>query len=900
MRPTPTETPCPPLDDFRRFLHQDLPEEAAAPLREHLRTCRVCRQIWHNLQAETVAGQTPPVLLPAEDTSHGQSVQSPASSPITWSSEIFMEGPGGQRQPARRSPSAEQARTFSFLSPPQGEGELGWLAHYRVTGVLGEGGMGFVFDAFDTSLHRRVALKVLKPDLAANLSYRQRFLLEARAAAQLPDDYIITIYQVGMEKDVPFLAMKFLYGESLEHRLQREGRLPPLEILQIGREIALGLSAAHDRGLIHRDIKPANIWLEAPPGQQGANTQRLSFEQLYRVKILDFGLARPINDARHLTATGLIVGTPQYLAPEQARGQALDHRCDLFSLGIVLYRMATGVLPFEGSDTLAQLTALAVAEPPPIEELVSDVPVGLRQLIHQLLARDPANRPQTARAVVEAIRALEKGTGLAPTQAVAVPCRAPITGEAPATTISAGQAGKPDRRRWLLAGGMLGLLLLGGGLLLWRSRPTAGTDNGAAKADAEPSKAENMPVASDKEPIKVGILFSLRGPMGSGGKAARDAALLAIEELNKQGGLLGRKVVPVIGNGESNYLKFAAEAERLITKDHVSAIFGTRASVNRKAVKKVVEAHQNLLFYPMQFEGLEQSPNIIYLGAASNQQILPAVDFMHDKLGKRRFFLVGSDYIFPRAANAIIRDYVEQNNKYRDAQILDEQYIPFGSMEVQATIRAILEKKPDLILNTINGDSNTAFFRELHNKLRQNGLSTDSVPVLSFSMTENDLLSIGEDGAGHYAAWSYFQSLPGAANREFVEKFKKKFDDWSGIVSDPMETVYFGVQLWARAVQTAGSAEPRAVLESLIKGRHEVAAPEGTVRIDGSTNYTWRPMRIGRAKADGQFEIILDTEWALQPQPFPPTRTIGEWNQFLTDLYTGWGERWMFVDKKVK
>jgi urea transport system substrate-binding protein len=884
MKPTPTETPCPALDDLRRLLQPSLPEAVAAPLREHLRTCLHCREIWQNLQEETVAGQTPPVLLPAEDTNHGQSVQSPTSSPLTWSSEIFMEGPGDQRQPARHSPSAQQSRKFSFLSPPLEEGELGWLAHYRVNGVLGEGGMGYVFDAFDTSLHRRVALKVLKPDLAANLSFRERFLLEARAAAQLPDDYIITIYQVGMEKDVPFLAMKFLYGESLEQRLHREPRLPPPEILHIGREMALGLSAAHDRGLIHRDIKPANIWLETPPEQGGADKQRLSFEHLYRVKILDFGLARPINDSRRLTATGLIVGTPQYLAPEQARGQPLDHRCDLFSLGIVLYRMATGILPFEGPDTLAQLTALAVAQPRPIEELASDVPAGLRQLVHQLLARDPANRPQTARAVVEAIRALEKGTALAPTQAAAEP----NTGEEPATRISASQVGKPaqrtSRRRWLMAGGMLGLLLLASGLLLWHSRPPAATENGAAKAGEETNKAENMPAGPGKEPIKVGILFSLRGPMATGGSAAHDAAQLAIDELNKQGGLLGRGILAIHEDGASSFRRFKEAAEKLIKEDRVSTLFGARSSFSRKAIKAVVEEHDHLLFYPMQFEGLEESPNIIYLGAVPNQQIFPAIDYMLEKKGKRRLFLVGCDYVYPRAANKILRGYLK--SRFPDVQVLDEKYIPVGGTEVRQIIRDIQDKNPDLIVNTINGDTNIAFFRELYDA----GLRAETTPVLSFSVSENDLIGIGEAGIGHYAAWSYFQSIDRQENHAFVRKFNERYTS-RRVVSDPMETVYFGIHLWAQAVQAAGSAEPRAVLQSIVKGR-SLDAPEGNVRIDGSTRYTWRPMRIGRAKSDGQFEIVYDTVWALQPQPFPLTSSRDELKQFLKDLYTDWGNSW--------
>jgi urea transport system substrate-binding protein len=856
MKPTPTERHCPPVSALQRLLQFGLPENEAGPLRAHLAECDACRRAWQVLQAETVA--SPPGPTPAPGLAAPSS-----SAAIAWSSEIGPIGAGGERAPAPRNPpalppggegwdeGANGAASFAFLSPPQEAGELGWLAHYRITGLLGQGGMGFVFDAFDTQLHRRVALKVLRPELAANLSFRERFLQEARAAAALPDEYIITIYQVGMANDVPFLAMKFLHGQSLEQRLQQGDRLPIPEVLRIGREIALGLRAAHERGLIHRDIKPANLWLETPPEPSDSGGKRLSFETVSRVKILDFGLARPIHDARRLTATGLIVGTPSYLAPEQARGQPLDHRCDLFALGVVLYRLVTGILPFDGVDTLAQLTALAVSDPRPLSELAPDAPAGLRELIHQLLARDPAKRPPTAAVVAEMLRELEKDETLPIVRKAGVPPP---------------PARKPSRRRWLLAGGAAGLLLLGG-LLLWRGHRPAGVGSPGA--------------ASDKEPIKVGILFSLRGSMSRGGEAAHDAALVAIDELNKQGGLLGRSIEAVDGDGESDYRKFAELAEKFITKDRVCAIFGTRASSNRKAVLPIVEKYDNVLFYPMQFEGLEESPNIVYLGAVPNQQIFPAIDYAIDTLHKSRLFLVGSDYVFPRAANAILRDHVRNR-----VSIVDEKYVPFGGTEVSEVIQAIQKHKPDLIVNTINGDSNVAFFRALHQAQRHG----ERTPVLSFSMGENDLLSMGEVGKGHYAAWSYFQSIPGSRNRDFVAKFRRSFGG-RRVVSDPMETVYFGVHLWAQAVQAAGTVEPSAV-RAAIKAR-SFDAPEGRVRIDRDTRYTWRMMRLGHVLEGGQFEILWDTQEPLRPQPFPSSRSRDDWKKFLRDLYKGWGDRWV-------
>jgi urea transport system substrate-binding protein len=863
MNPTPTYTHCPPPSDLHRLLMRTLSEAESVRLQEHLAGCAACRAIWQTLQGAADAAPTPPVLRSADDTNPGEPTRLAPPSDIARSSEFSLQGPGSAR--AASAPESELTRAvtvYPFLAPAHEPGELGWLGHYRITAVLGEGGMGFVFDAFDTRLHRRIALKVLKPELAANLNFRERFLQEARVAAALPDDYIITIYAVGLENDVPYLAMKFLHGESLEQRLQRDGRLPIREMLHIGREIALGLSAAHDGGLIHRDIKPANLWLETPPpDQRGDSGARLSCEYVYRLKILDFGLARPMNDPRKLTATGLIVGTPSYLAPEQARGQPLDHRCDLFALGCVLYRMVTGNLPFDGPDTLAQLAALAFAEPPPIEELAPDVPADLRNLIHQLLAREPAKRPPSARVVAEMLRALEK-TDRFPGEFAA------LTDSVPTARKLERRPPSSSRRRWLLVGGLLGLTLLSGLAVWWHLRP----------GDAETA----VPAAS-QEPIRVGILFSLRGPMASGGGPAHDAAQLAIEELNKQGGVLGRPVEAVEGDGESDAGKFAELAEKFIADDHVCVIFGCRASSSRKAVRAVVEKHDNLLFYPMQFEGLEDSPNIIYLGTAPNQQMLPAVDHLMGERGKHRIFLIGSDYVFPRTANTILHDHISK--KYPDAQILDELYIPFGSSEVQEAIRAIQKTKPDLILNTINGDTNAAFFRELH----QAGIRAASTPVLSFSMGENDLVSLGNASVGHYAAWSYFQSIDRPANREFVRKVQKRFGSRS-VVSDPMETVYFGVHLWAQAVQAAGTTEPRAVAEA-VKGR-SFAAPEGDVRIDRVTRYTWRPMRLGRVGADGRFEILSNTEWALQPEPFPSSRPRAAWEKFLDDMYKGWGNRW--------
>ncbi|MBV9122836.1 MAG: protein kinase [Planctomycetes bacterium] len=290
-------------------------------------------------------------------------------------------------------PGDKKSQPYDFLAPAQGPEELGRLGSYRILSVLGAGGMGVVFRAEDLLLQRQVALKVMLPALAAQPVNHQRFLREARAAAALDHDHIVHIYHVGEDRGVPYLAMQFLRGESLEDRLKREGKLPVADVLRIGRETAEGLAAAHDLGLIHRDIKPANIWLESGRG---------------RVKILDFGLVREAAGKGKISQSGMILGTPGFMAPEQARGKVVDHRCDLFSLGCLLYRMCTGQLPFQGKDRLTTLLALVSSDPKPVREANPEVPAELAALIQKLMAKDPTQRPASAYQVVQALEAIEK------------------------------------------------------------------------------------------------------------------------------------------------------------------------------------------------------------------------------------------------------------------------------------------------------------------------------------------------------------------------------------------------------------------------------------------------------------------------------------------------------------
>jgi serine/threonine protein kinase len=291
-------------------------------------------------------------------------------------------------------PRQNEEPDLGFLAPRRQAGELGRLGPYRVIRVLGRGGMGVVFLADDPALKRAVALKVMLPSIAAKPTARVRFLREARAAAGLEHDHIVPIYQVGEEGGVPFIAMPLLKGMTLEDYLRRRGRLTLPQILRVGREVAKGLAAAHDKGLVHRDIKPANLWLDAMAAG--------------RVKILDFGLARAAEGDEHLTHEGAVVGTPAFMSPEQASGKTVGPASDLFSLGSVLYLLCTGRRPFAGSTPFAVLTALATEAPTPVVELNPDTPLPLAELVHRLLNKNPARRPASAREVAEAIYAMER------------------------------------------------------------------------------------------------------------------------------------------------------------------------------------------------------------------------------------------------------------------------------------------------------------------------------------------------------------------------------------------------------------------------------------------------------------------------------------------------------------
>lgn len=383
------------------------------------------------------------------------------------------------------------------------------------------------------------------------------------------------------------------------------------------------------------------------------------------------------------------------------------------------------------------------------------------------------------------------------------------------------------------------------------------------------------------QPIKVGLLHSLTGTMSISSLPVVDATLLAIDEINQKGGLLNSKIVPILLDGRSDWDYSASQAKKLITQDQVSVIFGCWTSSSRKKVKDVVEKYNSLLVYPVHYEGLEQSANILYVGSAPNQQIVPAIKWAFDNMGKK-FFLVGSDYVFPHTAHAIIKDQIYEMK----GTVVGEEYVKLGSRDVKNIVQKIKKTNPDVIINTINGDTNTIFFKTL----RQEGITPKDTPVFSFSLSESEVSSIGvEYLAGNYAAGNYFQSIDSVENVKFVTAFKKRYGAHRSI-SDAMEAAYVGVHLWAQAVASCGSAETYEVVHCLKE--QSIRAPEGILSVDPQTMHLWKTVRIGKVNNQGQFDIVWNSEYPIRPKPYPPTRSESEWDQFLQNLYQSWGNQW--------
>lgn len=367
----------------------------------------------------------------------------------------------------------------------------------------------------------------------------------------------------------------------------------------------------------------------------------------------------------------------------------------------------------------------------------------------------------------------------------------------------------------------------------------------------------SAPIAA-QDTIKVGILHSLSGTMSISETTVRDSTLMAIEEINAAGGINGMLIEPIVEDGASDWPTFAEKARKLLLEDEVAVIFGGWTSASRKAMLPVVEENNGLLFYPVQYEGLEMSPNIVYTGATTNQQIVPAVEYLLEQ-GYSNFYLLGSDYVFPRTSNTIIRAQLEAAG----ASVAGEEYVPLGGTEFSTILLNIQAAAPDVIFNTLNGDSNVAFF----NQFADAGYTAETLPTMSVSIAEEEVGSIGvENIIGHLTSWNYYQTVETPANEIFVPAFQALYGE-NRVTSDPMEAGYFGVYLWANAVAAAGSTDVDSVLAAIRAGGIGYEAPEGYVELDGLTQHTVKPVRIGQIREDGLIDAIYETD-PVWPDPY--------------------------------
>jgi urea transport system substrate-binding protein len=410
----------------------------------------------------------------------------------------------------------------------------------------------------------------------------------------------------------------------------------------------------------------------------------------------------------------------------------------------------------------------------------------------------------------------------------------------------------------------------------------------AASAPPMPPAAAPVGRQNDTGPIRVGILHSLSGTMAISETSLKDVALMTIDKINAAGGVLKRKLEPVVVDPASNWPLFAEKARELIQKEQVAVVFGCWTSVSRKSVLPVFEELNGLLFYPVQYEGEESSYNVFYTGAAPNQQAIPAVEYLMSPKGgaAKRWVLLGTDYVYPRTTNKILRYFLKSKGVSDDG--IMEKYTPFGHSDYQtivSDIKKFAAGARTAVVSTINGDSNVPFYKELANQ----GLKASDIPVVAFSVGEEELRGIDTKPlVGHLAAWNYFMSINTPENHTFISEFKayakaKNLPDADKrVTNDPMEATYVGIQMWAHAVEQAGTTDVNAVRQAV--GYQVMRSPSGfNMALDGKNHHLHKPVYIGEIKADGQFQIVWKTEGPIRAQPWSPyvpdsAKKIADWS----------------------
>lgn len=715
------------------------------------------------------------------------------------------------------------------------------LGRYHITRALGAGGMGVVLEAQDTAIGRLVALKVLHEELASDAARLQRFVSEARAAGRLNHPNVLTLFDIAQAGGVHFLVIELAEQGSADDLLSREGAIQPARATEIITQAAKGLMAAHKAGLIHRDLKPANLLIKADG----------------TVKVADFGVAKYAEEVSlQLTKQGQIVGTPHFMSPEQCAGRAVDVRSDIYSLGAAYYSLLTGEVPYADSESLvAIIHAHCFADRPDPRELVASVPAGCAAIVERAMAIEPENRYQTVAAM---LRELQKFGSQVAVEA------------APATDTH----NRPLSRRAMIAAG---LAATGGAAaaVYWGL-----TNSGSPSLQGGPA------LPGGKSPsVTIGFLHSLSGTMKQSEQVLLDALRMSVEELNAEGGVLGRTIEYQIADGRSDEEMFARQAERLIDAWHAVTLFGCFTSASRKAVVPVVESRENLLVYSINTEGLETSPNVMYLGGDPTQTLIPCLGWAYVTQHCRRFFLVGSDYVYPRVVNEIVKDELERLG----GSVVGESYLPLGSTHVRNLLDEIESSGADTLINTISGDTQTAFLRELQAR---------SLDIVQLATGLNEEVVRNADfyrDARDFAVSTYFQSFNTPENLQFVERFRQRYGP-QRLVDASMHTSYAAVKLWAKAATKAGSFKPTAIRNAM--QTMTVRAPGGEIGINSETQYAYRRPVLGRVTKTGQFELEYRGIRNQSPSPFPTSRTKAEWLELLAELQAEWGGRWSAPPQK--
>jgi urea transport system substrate-binding protein len=390
-------------------------------------------------------------------------------------------------------------------------------------------------------------------------------------------------------------------------------------------------------------------------------------------------------------------------------------------------------------------------------------------------------------------------------------------------------------------------------------------------------------LARAKAPIKVGLLHSLSGPLAISERSMLEAENLAIKEINAQGGLLGRSVVVVVGDGRSDPEVFASEARRLIEVEKVNVLIGCYSSACRKSVRPIVERANHLLIYPVSYEGMEESPNIVYSGSAPNQMIIPTVKWSRDFLKAKSYYLVGSDSVYPRAVHAIIKDQL----KALGGTLVGEDFLSDDRSSVTETVRRALDAKPDAILTTIEGDLNVPFYSKIRVERSE---ASKNIPIISMTVTEEELRELPiKEMTNDYLTCSYFQSVSRPANAEFIRRFKEQYGA-DRVTSDSIVAAYGSVLFWAQAVRETESEDQQRIRDVIL--RQSRNSPEGVICLDPPTRHAWRPLFIGKIQGDGQVEIVWKITKSIRPEPFPLSRTREDWETFLQELRASWDGNW--------